>query len=359
MPPPTNIILNGSFNSGNANWTGTDLETSYNESAYLGNGSNNRLAEMDGRAGQTTVMQQSVTIAGPITTDLTFQAALRTANVTSGSDGFRVDILNSSGTVIATANILPTTNNFTSYTVPVDFPAAGTYTVRLTELGPDNSYGAIVDNIELLVCFAGSTQIETPSGRMTASDIRVGDMIITAQGALPVRWVGRRRVSTAQMAENPKYRPVKICAGALGQGLPLADLWVSRQHRMLVSSPICQRMFGQADTLVAAIKLTALPGIHLDNDIAEIVYVHLLFDDHEVVFAEGAPTESLLLHSQSVAALSPEAREEIRLLFPDIDVGPDARPQARLILKGHRQARLTDRIARNGRTPLEAFSRPA
>jgi hypothetical protein len=359
MPLPTNIIINGTFDLTSVGWSGTDIETTYTEGAYLGNGSTNRVAELDGNSGRTTVMQQSVTIAGPITTELTFEATLRTSRVTVGSDGFRAEILDSTGKVIATSDILPPKGDYTSYSVPVSFPAAGTYTVRFTELGLDNSYGAIVDNIELMVCFAGATMIETPSGAIAARNIAVGDLVITERGAKLVRWVGRRHVSRAQMAAEPRYRPVRIHAGALGHGLPLADLWVSRQHRMLVSSPICERMFGHTDILVAAIKLTALPGIHVDADIAEIDYVHLLFDAHEVVFAEGAPSESLLPHSEAIGALSPEALDEIGLIFPGILDGSAPWSLAKPIPKGCRQARLAERIAKNGRAPLEAFSLPA
>jgi hypothetical protein len=159
------------------------------------------------------------------------------------------------------------------------------------------------------------------------------------------------------MMVNDKLRPVRITAGALGQGLPRADLLVSRQHRMLVSSPICQRMFGQTDSLVSALKLTALPGIHVDEAVAEIDYIHLLFDQHEVVFAEGAPSESLLLQTEALAALSPEAVEEIRLLFPEMGKGRTGSADARLIPKGSQQARLADRMAQNGRPVLESFRR--
>lgn len=356
MPPPTNIITNGTFDIGSVGWTGTDIEVNP-ETAYLQNGSGNRVAEIDGNRGPITVMQQSINITAPVETELTFIAALRNQNVAPGADGFRVDILNSSGVVIATATILPSVGTYTNYIVPVNFTEAGTYTVRFTELGDNNSFGAIVDNISMLVCFAGPTLIDTPTGRKAAIDIKVGDLVTTERGPMPVRWVGRRQVTAEEMAANDRFRPVKINAGALGQGLPLADLWVSRQHRMLVSSPICQRMFGQTDILVSALKLTALPGIHIDEEITQITYVHLLFDQHEVVFAEGAPSESLLLQAEALAALSPEAVDEIRLLFPSLGGGPDGMTDSKLIPKGCQQTRLADRMVRNDRPPLETFRR--
>jgi len=62
----SNISVNGTFDLGNTGWSRADLETDYTENAYLGNGSANRVAEMDGRSGQTTGMQQVVTIQNPM-----------------------------------------------------------------------------------------------------------------------------------------------------------------------------------------------------------------------------------------------------------------------------------------------------
>jgi hypothetical protein len=66
-------------------------------------------------------------------------------------------------------------------------------------------------------------------------------------------------------------------------------LLISRQHRLLVSWPISQRMFGTQDCLIAAIKLTDLPRIAIDTDCTDVTYIHLLFDQHEVITANGAP----------------------------------------------------------------------
>ena len=362
MPsPPTNIILNGGFEMMTANWSGMHNEMHYRidrESKFIPDSTNplNMIAEMERNAG-IAVLRQSFTIETPLTTNLTLMSTLR-PNMTPGQEGFLVEIVDSAGGVIAAMTVFPTqVAVYETYTLPVNFTTAGSYTLRFTELGVNNGTGALLDNIVMLVCFAGQTLIETPTGAVPARDIQVGDLVTTERGPMPVRWVGRRRVAAAEMMVNDKLRPVRITAGALGQGLPRADLLVSRQHRMLVSSPICQRMFGQTDSLVSALKLTALPGIHVDEAVAEIDYIHLLFDQHEVVFAEGAPSESLLLQTEALAALSPEAVEEIRLLFPEMGKGRTGSADARLIPKGSQQARLADRMAQNGRPVLESFRR--
>jgi hypothetical protein len=104
---PTNVIVNGSFdqNPGDANfgWSGTDLETTYSENTYQGNGSNDSVAEMNGDANQTTVMQQTFSVAAGQTTDLVFEAALRAQNTVAGEDGFTVQINDRGGPRFSTS----------------------------------------------------------------------------------------------------------------------------------------------------------------------------------------------------------------------------------------------------------------
>lgn len=134
-------------------------------SSYIAGGGTNKVAEMDGRTGFTTVMQQTFTVARSGSTTLTLKSALRTASLPkAGLEGFTVEILNSSGAVVATMTVKPTTTTWNTYSLPITFPAAGSYTVRFTELGPDDSLGAIIDNVSLLVCFAGQTRIRMERG---------------------------------------------------------------------------------------------------------------------------------------------------------------------------------------------------
>lgn len=168
-------------------------------------------------------------------------------------------------------------------------------------------------------CFVGGALLETPLGNVRVEHLRVGDYVQTqAHGSKRIRWIGSRTFSSAVIKANPKLCPVRIIAGALGRGLPERDLLVSRQHRMLVRSKIAGRMFGRPDVLVSAFQLTNLPGIYIDTSAGNVTYFHLLFDQHEIVFAEGAPTESLFIGPEALNALSPEAKEEILTIFPEL-----------------------------------------
>ncbi|WP_281972803.1 Hint domain-containing protein [Ruegeria faecimaris] len=351
---PTNVIVNGTFNSGSANWSGTDIEADHTEGAYLGNGSSNRVAEMDGNASQVTVMEQTFTLDDPKSGELSLDSALRTAsNSNAGSEGFTVEILDSNGVVIASMTVLPTANSFSTFTMQVDFPSAGDYTLRLTELGLNDSLGAIVDNIELLVCFCQGTLIETELGERPVETLREGDLVLTRSGLKPVRWIGQRHLSATDLAINPNLKPVRIAKSALGDGLPKQDLLVSRQHRMQISSAVAQRMFGSPDVLVAAIKLSELPGIEIDNSLDQVVYYHLLFDNHEIVFANGAPSESLLLTDTSLASVTAQAREEIQMILPNLLEAQNTVPSYP-IPENRLQKRLVERLRKNQKSPLES-----
>src|SRR5690606_24870473 len=115
-----------------------------------------------------------------------------------------------------------------------------------------------------------------------------------------------------------KLRPIRIRAGALGNGTPSSDLVLSPQHRVLVRSRIAQKMFGATEVLVAARQLLLLDGIDIATDLTEVEYFHMLFDRHEVVISNGALTESLYTGAQALQAVGKAARDEIFTLFPQL-----------------------------------------
>lgn len=180
-------------------------------------------------------------------------------------------------------------------------------------------------------CLTRGTLIQTAGGQRAIETLQIGDAVMLFdEGSAQIRWIGSRVFDATELKAKPKLMPIRIVAGALGEGLPRRDMLVSRQHRMLVRSKIAGRMFGSPEVLIAAIKLTDLPGIFVDHDVTSVEYFHLLFDEHQVVLAEGAPTESLFTGAEALLALGAEAIEEIAEIFPallDCDYAPvPARP---------------------------------
>ena len=203
------------------------------------------------------------------------------------------------------------------------------------------------------ICFTIGTLIETSDGNKPVEELTVGDMIATMDdGYQPIRWIGSTIRDAIDLARNPKLHPICIPAGALGSGLPKRDLMVSRQHRVLVRSKIAQRMFDAEEILIPAIKLVGLNGIEISGDVDNVTYFHILFDKHQVIFSEDAPTESLFTGPEALKSVTPEARQEIETLFPEI-TEPNFIPEpARLIPGNGKQIKqLVERHGKHG-TPL-------
>lgn len=195
-----------------------------------------------------------------------------------------------------------------------------------------------------IVCFASGTLIRTAAGDLPVENLRPGMMILTRDhGLQPLRWCGQSRVDSAQLAANPKLRPIRIAAGALGENMPSVALSVSPQHRVMIGSVIAERMFDAPELLVPAKQLTDLPGVEIDEDVDSVTYHHLMFDAHEIVLSNNAATESLYPGAEAIKALSPEALAEIEALFPDLLTAGNAVSPARPFARGPKLRTLVQR----------------
>ncbi|MTE01014.1 hypothetical protein GIY56_11980 [Paracoccus sp. YIM 132242] len=179
-----------------------------------------------------------------------------------------------------------------------------------------------------VTCFVRGTLITTDCGDVPIENLKSGCKVLTQDNGFQELVLTMSRIIGAnELRKNAKLYPIRITAGALGSGLPKRDLVVSRQHRMAVKSDIVRRMFGSATALVAAIRLTELPGVHVENAVESVEYFHLVFKRHEVIFAEGAPTESFLMNFETQKTLSKAQREEFVSLFPEVrEIGSSGTP---------------------------------
>lgn len=200
------------------------------------------------------------------------------------------------------------------------------------------------------VCFASNTLIQTVTGPIQVERIKAGDLVLTlANGFQPVRWVGSSRFDSNTLRTSRKFRPVVFAPGSLGPGLPERPLRVSRQHRMLVSSEVSKRMFGSEAVLIAAAKLVGLPGVTIEDNVGMVDYLHLLFDRHEVVFANGVPSESLYLGEQAWRSLSKRFCEEI-LSVCQSRINPETKYISNYAMpKPRLQKRFVERHKKNGK----------
>ena len=202
-------------------------------------------------------------------------------------------------------------------------------------------------------CFVAGTFIQTKLGEVKIEDLSVGDEVLTMDcGYQPIRWIGRRWLGQAELKARPKLFPIRISAGSFGHRRPEADLFVSPQHRMLVRSKIAERMFGNIEVLIPANKLVEIEGISVDHTVSEVIYYHLLFDTHQIVYANGVPSESLLTGPEALKSLSDEARSEIATLFPEITLEDFTPAPARHIPKIGKQMKMLAERHEKNKKPL-------
>ncbi len=200
-------------------------------------------------------------------------------------------------------------------------------------------------DIEQIICFTPGTRIATPKGEVLVEKLRSGDRVFTRDnGVQVVAWTGRRALSTYEMQQRPEWQPVFISKGAMGRGLPERDLLVSPNHRMLLTSDMSDVLYGEREVLVAAKHLTHLDGIDMVQSTG-LTYVHVLFEQHEILLGNGAWTESFQPGDVSLNGVGEAQRDEIMTLFPELatDTGMKSYTSARRTLKRH-ESRLTFKL---------------
>ena len=232
---------------------------------------------------------------------------------------------------------------------PQGWPPVGeTLTVISATEGPGGMGQPAIPVDDLVVpCFTPGTLIATPHGRIAVETLKVGDKVRTkGHGAQKIRWLGRVTLDASRLAKAPYLRPIRLRAGALGPGLPNRDMLLSPQHRLLLGGWRAELHFGDPEYLIAAAHLVNHQAIAPAWDVDTVTYIHLLFDRHEIVFADGLATESFLPGPMTLNALPSAARDELLTLFPDL--AEHAPLQAARPLMKEWEAQL---LAPAGRTP--------
>ncbi len=164
------------------------------------------------------------------------------------------------------------------------------------------------------MCYAPGTLIQTPQGLRPIETLAVGEHVTTFEhGPKPIRWIR----SNHQMLDNAPAdaRPVLIRAGALGPDLPNRDLVVSPQHRMFVGGEGHLTGIFRSQVFVPAKALTRLPGIRFMAGKREMLWYHIACDSHEIIFANGCLSESILLGDQVITALDPVQMLNVEGIF--------------------------------------------
>lgn len=185
-----------------------------------------------------------------------------------------------------------------------------------------------------VICFTAGSLILTDRGERPIEDLRVGDMVVTRDhGLQPIRWISH--TTTAGVG---RLAPVRIQEGAFGNH---SALIVSPQHRMVYEGPQASLFFAEPEVMIPAIHLLH-SGCATQTDVSSVTYYHIMFDAHQVIFANGAATESFHPGHQGLKAVDEAARDELFTLFPELRSEPrQYGDTARMVLKKY-EARVLD-----------------
>ncbi|MDA7483360.1 Hint domain-containing protein [Planktomarina temperata] len=322
----TNLLTNGSFEGPHTTWTAIASGDAAGWFAVTNTQDLNRNLLGAGSAtdgddwiwfGENESLGQTLTT--PLTVGTPYSLSVDLDPVTAAPTTPVLRVLDQANNVIGSV-IVTTPGGYATFTPAITPVITGTE-IRLEAFGNDFMS---MDNANLqIACFTRGSQIKTQSGEVAIEDLAVGDRVETLDHRLqPIRWIGSSKCqATGNMA------PILIRKGALGNTRVLR---VSPQHRMLLSGWHAEVLFGEREVLATAKSLVNDHSI-LREEGGEVEYFHMLFDSHEIVYAEGAPSESFHPGAEGWKALDEPTRNEILELFPQLangnfdSYGPSAR----------------------------------
>ncbi|SLN41562.1 Hint domain-containing protein [Roseisalinus antarcticus] len=192
--------------------------------------------------------------------------------------------------------------------------AAGIYMLPLATLQPKTDYRLVgIDRKTATtrfaevacVSFTRGTHITMANGEQRLiEDLAIGDRVLTRDdGPQEIRWIGQNTLRAVGA-----FAPVIIKRGTLHNE---NDLVVSPDHRIFVYQRRDRLGAGRAEVLVKVRHLLNGDTVY-QKDGGFVDYFQLLFDDHQIIYAEGIAAESLLIDQRTRAALPADVRSRMR-----------------------------------------------
>src|SRR3984957_6662986 len=138
-----------------------------------------------------------------------------------------------------------------------------------------------LERVTFTLCFCRGTLIRTPTGDVPVETLSIGDMVVTAAGAIrPVTWIGTGQVLATRGRRNAAP-PVIIRKGALADNVPHCDLRVTKGHSVYID-----------DVLIPVEFLVNHCSILWDDHAQEVKLYQIELETHDVLLANGAAAES-------------------------------------------------------------------
>ncbi len=137
-------------------------------------------------------------------------------------------------------------------------------------------------------CFLKGTAIRTADGDRKVEDIAIGDLLPTMFGGTrAIQWIGRYPIRKSDRA-RPWVKdalPVRIAPSAIAPGVPHAALFVTATHALFIDG-----VLAPAGLLINGTTIKRYEAREYD----ELELFHVKLESHDVIYAEGAPVETLL-----------------------------------------------------------------
>ncbi|MFL4470862.1 Hint domain-containing protein [Tateyamaria armeniaca] len=196
-----------------------------------------------------------------------------------------------------------------------DGDIAQIYLLPLARLSPRTPYALVgTDKDEArtkfahLTCarFTRGTHITLASGaQKPIEELEVGDRVLTRNdGPQEVRWVGQTTVRAVG-----DFAPICVRAGALNND---RDLIVSPDHRLFIYQRKDRLGAGRSELLVKVRHLVNGESVVV-QDGGFVDYFELLFDSHQIIYAEGIAAESMLIDTRTRSALPDEITADLNV----------------------------------------------
>jgi hypothetical protein len=159
------------------------------------------------------------------------------------------------------------------------------------------------------------TKVATPDGERAIEMLRAGDFVLTQDsGPQPLRWIGMRHYSGAELYLRPHMRPLRISHAVSG-----GDLVISPLQKLVLNSPHAARLFWDQEVLVTARDIeTPHPLGVVDLNMREVTYFQLAFETHQIWFANGIAVDSFHPVYADWQQLGREHQEAFETCFPEV-----------------------------------------
>ncbi|MEO0752415.1 MAG: Hint domain-containing protein [Pseudomonadota bacterium] len=145
-----------------------------------------------------------------------------------------------------------------------------------------------IDSLEAQInvnCFLEGTYLTTPTGEVAVEELRQGDELRLASGGKTrISWIARQTMYP-RFQQPQRINPVCIKAGALADGVPARDLYLTADHAVVIDGLLIN-----AAALINGQSIFQVQRMPVEG----FTYYHVETDAHQVILSENTPSETFV-----------------------------------------------------------------